>query len=46
MRSEKRSLAINEMKEILKDRAVKKICGGRVWVVRAEPVEEEDETKI
>lgn len=33
MRSEKRSLAINEMKEVLKNRPVKKIFGGRVWVV-------------
>ncbi len=39
MRSEKRSLAINEMKEVLKNRLVKKICGGRVWVVRAEEQE-------
>ena len=34
MRSEKRSLAINEMKEALKSELVTKICGGRVWVVR------------
>lgn len=36
MRSEKRSLAINEMKGALKNRLVKKICGGRVWVVSAD----------
>lgn len=34
MRSEKRSLAINEVKEALKSELVTKICGGRVWVVR------------
>ena len=34
MRSEKRSLAINEIKEVLKSELVTKICGGRVWVVR------------
>ncbi|ANM47600.1 TPA: hypothetical protein TXI86_000820 [Streptococcus suis] len=39
MRSEKRSLAINELKEALKDKLVKKICGGRVWVVSAEKQE-------
>ena len=31
MRSEKRSLAINEMKEVLKSELVTKICGGRVF---------------
>ena len=30
MRSEKRSLAINEMKEVLKSELVTNICGGRV----------------
>ena len=46
MRSEKRSLAINEMKEALKSELVTKVCGGRIWVVRAVNVkkEEEDET--
>lgn len=39
MRSEKRSLAINEMKKVLKNRLVKKICGGRVWVARVEKQE-------
>lgn len=34
MRSEKRSLAINKIKEVLKSELVTKICGGRVWVVR------------
>lgn len=34
MRSEKRSLAINEMKEALKSELVTKICGGRIWVVK------------
>lgn len=34
MRSEKRSVSINEMKETLKSELVTKICGGRVWVVR------------
>lgn len=34
MRSEKRSLAINEVKEVLKSELVTKICGGRVWIVR------------
>ena len=32
--TEKRSLAINEMKEGLKSELVTKICGGRVWVRR------------
>ncbi|WP_266326296.1 hypothetical protein [Streptococcus suis] len=41
MRSEKRSLAINEIKETLKDKLVKKICGGRVLVVRTEKQEVE-----
>ncbi len=36
MRSEKRSLAINEMKEALKSELVTKIRGGREWVVRTE----------
>ena len=40
MRSEKRSLAINEMKEVLKSELVTKICGGRVWVVRTVKKEE------
>ena len=46
MRSEKRSLAINEMKEALKSElvTVTKICGGRVWVVRAVKQEEENDT--
>ncbi|CAM2760185.1 Uncharacterised protein [Streptococcus acidominimus] len=39
MRTEKRSLAINEMKKALDGKSVKKICGGRVWVVRAEKQE-------
>ena len=39
MRSEKRSVPINEMKEALKSELVTKICGGRVWVVRAEKKE-------
>jgi hypothetical protein len=34
MRSEKRSISVNEMKEVLKSELVTKICGGRVWVVR------------
>ena len=34
MRSEKRSVSSNEMKEVLKSELVTKICGGRVWVVR------------
>ena len=34
MRSEKRSLSTNEMKEVLKSELVTKICGGRVWIVR------------
>ena len=42
MRSEKRSLAINEMKEVLKSELVTKICGGRVWVVRTVKKEETD----
>ena len=42
MRSEKRSLAINEMKEVLKSELVTKICGGRIWIVRAEKREEEN----
>ena len=42
MRSEKRSLAINEMKEVLKSELVTKICGGRVWVVRTEKQEDEN----
>lgn len=41
MRSEKRSLSTNEMKEVFKHRLVKKICGGRVWVVRTEKQEVE-----
>lgn len=45
MRSEKRSLSTNEMKEVLKNRLVKKICGGRVWVVRAEKQEAENDTE-
>ena len=45
MRSEKRSLAINEMKEVLKSELVTKICGGRVWVVRTVKKEETDETE-
>ena len=39
--TEKRSLAINEMKEVLKSELVTKICGGRVWVVRT--LKQEDE---
>lgn len=46
MRSEKRSLSTNEMKEVFKNRLVKKICGGRVWVVRAEKQEVENDAKI
>lgn len=34
MRSEKRSLSIDEMKEALKGELVTKICGGRIWVVK------------
>ena len=34
MRSEKRSVSINEMKEALKSELVTKICGGKVWIVR------------
>jgi hypothetical protein len=34
MRSEKRSVSSNEIKEVLKSELVTKICGGRVWVVR------------
>ena len=41
--SEKRSLAINEMKEALKSELVTKICDGRIWVVRTLKKEEEDE---
>lgn len=41
MRSEKRSLSTSEMKKILKNKVVKKICGGRVWVVRAKKQEVE-----
>ena len=43
MRSEKRSLATNKMKEVLKNELVTKIHGGRVWVVRTLKKEEEDE---
>ena len=32
MRSEKRSLAINEVKEVLKSELVTKVCGGRIWI--------------
>ena len=48
MRSEKRSLAINEMKEALKRKSelVTKICGGRVWVVRAVKQEEENDNNL
>ena len=48
MRSEKRSLAINEMKEVLKSElvTVTKICGGRVWVVRAVKQEEENDNNL
>lgn len=42
MRSEKRSLSINEMKEHLKDKSVTKICGGRIWIVKTLKKEEED----
>lgn len=46
MRSEKRSLAINEMKEVLKNRPVKKIFGGRVWVVSTVKQEAENDTEV
>ena len=42
MRSEKRSLSINEMKEVVKGELVTKICGGRIWVVRTVNVEKEE----
>ena len=42
MRSEKRSLSIDEMKEVLKSELVTKICGGRVWVVRTVNVKKEE----
>ncbi|CYV14213.1 hypothetical protein [Streptococcus suis] len=45
MRSGKRSLAINEIKEVLKDKLVKKICGGRVWVVSTVKQEAENDTE-
>ena len=45
MRSEKRSIAINEMKEVLKSELVTKICGGRIWVVRTVNKEEKEENK-
>ena len=44
MRSEKRSLSINETKEALKSELVTKICGGRIWVVRTVKKEETEET--
>ena len=44
MRSEKRSLSINEMKEALKSELVTKICGGRIWVERAVKQEVENDT--
>ena len=43
MKSEKRSLSIKEVKELSKTKNVKKICGGRIWVVRTLKKEEEDE---
>ena len=43
--TEKRSLAINEMKEVLKSELVTKICGGRVWVVRTLK-QEETESRV
>lgn len=43
MRSEKRSLSTNEMKEVLKNRLVKKIYGGRVWVVSTVKQEAEND---
>ena len=42
MRSEKRSLSIDEMKEVLKSELVTKLCGGRVWVVRTVNVKKEE----
>lgn len=41
--TEKRSLAISEMKEALKSKSVTKICGGRIWIVKTLKKEEEDE---
>ena len=43
MRSEKRSLSSDKMKEVLKSSLVTKICGGRVWIVRTLNKEEKDE---
>ena len=46
MRSEKRSLSINEVKEVLKSELVTKICGGRIWVERTVMTEAENDTEI
>ncbi|HFI0406044.1 TPA: hypothetical protein ACGOZ1_001918 [Streptococcus suis] len=46
MRSEKRSLAINEIKEALEGKLVKKICNGRIWVVRDVKKEAENDTEV
>ena len=39
MKSEKRSLSIDEVKELPKTKNVKKICGGRIWVTVADKPE-------
>ena len=36
MKSEKRSLSINEVRELSKSKGVKKVCAGRIWVVSTE----------
>ncbi len=46
VRSEKRSLAINEIKDALEGKLVKKICNGRIWVVRNTKQEAENDTEV